>query len=333
MISEIIYQLPLIDIQRKGNKYHFKCFICGDSASNKTKKRGWIFQYKGNWFYKCFNCGESYHFYSFLKIYFPDLYIQFIKKSIKGNVKSNEKEIEKSIQEELKLYNQFPLISIAELDKNHFAYQYIHNRKIPIKTHKNLFYSGDFVKFVNKILNDRYKDWKWTDKRIVIPFKKKNGDIFAFQGRSLENNSQLRYLTFKIDEEYPKIFGLDRIKYDEKIIICEGPFDSLFINNCCAAAGSDLSEENINRFFNKDQCVLLFDLEPRNYEINSKIERFLKFGYNICLLPKYFKKYGKDINDIVINSSLTVEEINNMIHQNIVYGKEGILKHKQWRIK
>ena len=50
----------------------------------------------------------------------------------------------------------------------------------------------------------------------------------------------MRYITIMLDEDSPKVFGLDRVNETEPIYIVEGPFDSLFLDNSIAMAGVTL---------------------------------------------------------------------------------------------
>ena len=52
--------------------------------------------------------------------------------------------------------------------------------------------------------------------RIIIPFITQEGDVFGFQGRSLSNTG-LRYITILLDEDQPKIFGLNTLDYDKRV--------------------------------------------------------------------------------------------------------------------
>ena len=71
----------------------------------------------------------------------------------------------------------------------------------------------------------------YEEPRLVIPFFDKSRKMFAVQGRAL-GQSDLRYITVRIDEQYPKIYGLDRVDISKPIYVVEGPIDSLFIENC-----------------------------------------------------------------------------------------------------
>ena len=43
-----------------------------------------------------------------------------------------------------------------------------------------------------------------------------------------------------LDEDAPKLYGLEKINTEKPIYILEGPFDSLFVENSVAMCGSDV---------------------------------------------------------------------------------------------
>ena len=49
------------------NVFNFRCPICGDSAKKKNKKRGYLYQKNGKFWYCCHNCNVSKSFKNFLK--------------------------------------------------------------------------------------------------------------------------------------------------------------------------------------------------------------------------------------------------------------------------
>ena len=89
-----------------------------------------------------------------------------------------------------------------------------------------------------------------TEPRIIIPLIKDN-EIFGYQGRSLKKSSKVKYITIVLDENQPKIFGLNNVDLNKKVYIVEGPFDSMFIENAIAMVGSDVDyickEYNLDR--------------------------------------------------------------------------------------
>ena len=48
------------NVIKRGEKWQFRCNICGDSKKSKTKRRAWILKSKkGVWIFNCFNsCGS-----------------------------------------------------------------------------------------------------------------------------------------------------------------------------------------------------------------------------------------------------------------------------------
>jgi len=74
MINEIIYQLSLQGLQRKGNQWNFRCNVCGDSKTDNSKKRAWFFQKKSKWMFHCFNCSTSHSFRNYVKYYHSEAY-------------------------------------------------------------------------------------------------------------------------------------------------------------------------------------------------------------------------------------------------------------------
>jgi hypothetical protein len=157
---------------------------------------------------------------------------------------------------------------------------------------------------------------------MVIPFRKENGDVFAYQGRSFGNEPQ-KYITIILDKTYPKIFGLDRISSNSVVNVVEGPFDSLFLPNCIAVAQSDL---RVPEF--KDRATLIPDNEPRNKEICKQIERCIDEGYRVVLWPKGTEE--KDINDMIL-SGKTINDIKDIIHSNTFQGLLAKTVFNNWK--
>ena len=97
------------------------------------------------------------------------------------------------------------------------------------------FYAEKFKKFANS-LKPTFDSEKHDEERIIIPlYYEKN--LIGFQGRSI-NPSPVKYITVMLDDDAPKIYGLDNIRRDAPVYITEGPFDSTFIRNAIAMCGS-----------------------------------------------------------------------------------------------
>jgi len=151
--------------------------------------------------------------------------------------------------------------------------------------------------------------------RLIIPFYGVDGKPFAFQGRAF-GKEQPKYLTIKFDESKQKVFGLDKVNLQEQIYIVEGPIDSMFIDNCLAAGGADLTLR-----VPTEQVTYIFDNEPRNKEIIKRMSKVIDDGYNVVIWPKDLQL--KDVNDLII-SGLTKREIADIISTN-TYSKLSAL--------
>ena len=214
------------------------------------------------------------------------------------------------------------LESIDSLPDDHFAKVYVKQRQIPDQFHSQLYYAPDFKKFISSlgIEKDTLFD---NDQRLVIPFYDKDKTLIAVQGRSLVGNSKLRYITLKIDSENDKLYGLDRVDWNKKVYVVEGPIDSMFVPNCIATSDSHLMKVK-----NSDNVVLVFDNEPRNRAIVDLIEQAIDKNYSVCLWPNTIEQ--KDINDM-IRTGITQSQILSIIDSNTFSGLRAKMEFVNWK--
>ena len=97
-----------------------------------------------------------------------------------------------------------------------------------------------------------------------------------------------------LNDEAPKIYGLDNIRTDAPVYVTEGPFDSTFIRNSIAMCGADADVGS----WGINDAVWIYDNEPRNSEIVSRIERTIDRGEKDVIWPSNVRE--KDINDMVL---------------------------------
>jgi predicted RNA-binding Zn-ribbon protein involved in translation (DUF1610 family) len=298
----------------KNNLYNFRCPLCGDSQKNKSKARGYLYQVKNNTNYKCHNCGVNISFNNFLKQVDSNLHKQYTFEKFKENTSGKN-----FPTEEPKFNFDKPkfksTINLPKAVENLKAKQYLESRNInPYK----FYYTEKFKSWVNTFKHT-FDDLKYDEPRIVIPlFYKK--ELVGFQGRTL-GLSLVKYITIMLDEDAPKIYGLDDIQKDKTIYITEGPFDSTFISNAIALCGAD---GNIDKWITGD-FVWIYDNEPRNAEIHSRIERCINNGEKVVIWPSYIN--CKDINEMIL-SGLNVQDV---IKSNTYFGLEAKLKFTNWK--
>ena len=185
------------------------------------------------------------------------------------------------------------LAKISELNTTHRAKKYLVNRGITEDTLSKFYYCPDFKKWTNKH-KKIFSDTEHDDDRIIIPLRDTEGNLFGYQGRSLDPTSKMRYITVMLDEDAPKLYGLENINTQKPIYILEGPFDSLFVENSVAMCGSDVDI----RSFGWSDYIWVFDNEPRNREIVSRIERCINRGDKVVIWPSHIQE--KDVNEMIL---------------------------------
>ena len=298
----------------KSNLYNFRCPICGDSQKNKNKTRGYLYAVKANTNFKCHNCGASMSLNNFLKQVDPAVHKQYTLEKFKtGKTGRNFVADEPDFKFEAPKFKQ--KIKLPKAIENPRACGYLMARRLdPSK----FFYAEKFKKFANS-LKPTFDSEKHDEERIIIPlYYEKN--LIGFQGRSI-NPSPVKYITVMLDDDAPKIYGLDNIRRDAPVYITEGPFDSTFIRNAIAMCGADL---DISRW-GISNPVWIYDNEPRNREIVNRIGKTIDSGDSVVIWPENID--DKDINDMVM-SGLDVQSV---IESNIYSGLEAQLKFTTWK--
>lgn len=319
-------------IRKDDFTWNFRCPICLDSQKSPNKRRGYVYKQNNDLFYKCHNCGASLSFGNFIKKVNPGLYDEYVLERYSHGESSNKAHTNpdfKNLKPKPRVTKSIiDLPKISFLKKDHPAYQYIQKRKLPDMAMDLLYYTDNFEDFAVKLTAGDYKrklDTKGSDPRIVIPFLDQGGRLIALQGRAVIA-SALRYTTVKLKEDVPKVFGLDRWNPRSLTYITEGPFDSLFLPNCLAMAGSiiDLSSLNLE----KESTVFVYDNERRNKEIVELMNKQISNGYGIVIWNPTNNK--KDINDMIL-SGRTKEDILLEIQQNTRFGITANLLLNEWK--
>ena len=304
--------------------FNFRCPHCGDSQKSKTKARAYLYRVKNDMFFKCHNCGQGQNLANFIKFVDPKLYESYLLERYKKSAPATPKP--KFDFKPTKFTNQTPiddLKSIKDLPEDHPARLYCVNRKIPEKYFDKLFLSDKFMTLVNEVKPNTYKITK-DHPRLIIPFYDTTGKVFAFQGRAF-GKEQPKYLTIKLDENKQKVYGLDKVNFQQPIYITEGPIDSLFIDNCLAAGGADLFLKNK---IPNENITYIFDNEPRNKEIVKRMYKVIEQDFNVVIWPEDLQL--KDVNDMIM-SGLTKLELQDIISNNTYSKLSALTKLNYWK--
>ena len=300
----------------KADLYNFRCPICGDSQKHKNKARGYFYQVKTNTNYKCHNCGASLSFNNFLKQIDTSLHKQYVMEKFKEGHAGGRNFVVEKPKFEFKKPVFRKKLDLPRASEVAIAREYLEKRKLdPTK----FFFTNKFKQWTNTH-KQTFDNITRDESRIVIPLYDVDNNLIGFQGRSLGPNS-VKYITVMINEEAPKIYGLDRIKTEKPIYVLEGPFDSTLVENSVAMCGSDI---DIGTFGWSDY-IWVFDNEPRNREIVNRISKVVNRGDQVVIWPQNVNE--KDVNDMILYG----HDVMSMLKSNTYSGLKAKIKFNNWK--
>ena len=299
----------------KSDLYNFRCPICGDSQRHKNKARGYLYQVKVNTNYKCHNCGVSLSLNNFLKQIDPVLHKQYTMEKFKDGFTGKN-----FVVDEPKLDFKKPVfkkkLDLPRASEVPVAKEYLQKRKLdPTK----FYFAHKFKEWTNK-QKPTFDTIHRDESRIIIPLYDKEHNLMGFQGRSLGPNS-VKYITIMINDDAPKIYGLDKIDETKPIYIIEGPFDSTLVENSVAMCGSDIDI----RTFGWSNYIWVYDNEPRNREIVNRISKTIDRGDKVIIWPNEITQ--KDINDMVLGG----HDVLSVLESNVYSGLKAMIKFNKWK--
>lgn len=309
--------------KRKGNTYNFRCPMCGDSAKDKSRARGYIYDYKGDLKYHCHNCSVTMNFESFLKEIEPGLLQEMSLEKVRerriGTSKFETVPPKKfEYQDSLKM-----LKTVARLPSKHPCRQFVEQRKIPETFYDKLYYVDEFKAWVNTMIPGKFEA-NIDEPRLIIPFVS-DGKMHAFQGRTLIDSSK-KYIMIVTDESVPSLYGFDRLKLNRRRYCVEGPIDSMFLPNCLATGGGDFHTRLVG--VDKNDLILVYDNEPHSKYTVQKMMKAIRAGYSISIWPDRISE--KDINAMVL-AGMSADYVQYVIDQNIVSGVvSGEVAIRRW---
>jgi hypothetical protein len=136
----------------------------------------------------------------------------------------------------------------------------------------------------------------------------------------------LRYITVRINETAPLVFGLDTLKTQEHMYACEGPIDSLFLSNCIAVGGTGFGKlESLG--LDRNKLTVILDNQSRNSEVCKIYQKMIKEGFKILIWPDYTS--AKDINDLIL--AVQGIDIKAFVDNNTYEGFTAQLKFDAWK--
>ena len=163
---------------------------------------------------------------------------------------------------------------------------YLEERKISEKYIDRMMY----------VLNDdsRY------DKRVIIPYFE-NGEFVYFQARSLEKEAKLRYINPVGIDTKEFVFNIDDI--NDELIICEGPFDAMSMDEqaaTCMCSG-DLGIKQIEKIIAKKPNYIIYardNDETGSRTMKKNIGKLIMYGYDKPIYLFEMPEHIKDLNEL-----------------------------------
>lgn len=325
--------LPKLEkVKSCGEKWNFKCPICGDGQSG-YKTRAWFLKDK-TYFFHCFNCDITSSINNFLKNYFPEIYSNYIFEKFKENSENlyiKEKKFDenhKEIFEINKIINPF----LKDVNDYPIALKYLEYRNI--RSSNDIYICENFKNFKNI---EKYKNSNFIkEPRLIIPCYNNKGLISGIVSRALSKRSEKRYINLKFDNNIPLIFGLYdsngnfKIDLNKKIYVCEGSFDAMSIENGVAVNCSDLLVfdnsigSNLLKFIDTIYCC---DNDRRNIEIINQLNKLIENNKKVFIWPE--NVHEKDLNKFIcVNPDININEF---INNNTYQGLQALLMFNQWK--
>lgn len=304
---------------------NFSCPICGDSSSNKTKKRFYIFEKGGSLGCICHNCGYSASLEQLLKFNDDYLYRQLITERF-SEFSVEEKPVIK-VQEKKIIVNDDWKECLIPAQLAPKAIAYLSKRCIPKKSWNRLYYTGNlkhsYLDICSAIGIEADPEKKIPEfAGIFFPFLDKEKHLTFSTLRNLDEKSKLRYVTIEFAPSI-KLFGMESIDEKNKIRVVEGPIDSLCCSN--AIATGDAALDRAAKIFPKENLILIPDNESRAPVQLKRIDKFIREGFSVVIFPRQIKY--KDLNDMV-RAGLKVDSI---IEEFTFSGLEAKLRFNTWK--
>ncbi len=288
-------------LYHKGDKVVMRCPLCGDSKKSSRKRRFSVTIDNGSAFYNCFNCGRSGTFAELVSelkvipiaeairlvetIEFKNIKNILNKTEVKSTPKvKNEQNLNIILEDCITKDTQVSGMILPKYQEK--LLQFISDRKIPSEYNVFIAVQGD------------YKG------RLIIPVYH-NNNIVYFQGRSIDNDVDLKYKNPEI-EKTDIIMNIDNFQRDKFIIVTEGIIDAMMVENyqgTCVLGGSisDCYLSELYKYTDKG-IIIATDNDERGWKERNKLINESKYGKMV----KYYITPNniKDINEYKIKYNI-----------------------------
>lgn len=274
--------------KKSGKEYLIRCPICGDSKKDKNKRRFYMSQ-EGTWY--CHNCGESGNLIQFYmtinNVTYAEAKLQIFGDNILDMVFDETPELTKPTD---LLYKP---LKLPPMDIKDFGNGMMSKRIVAWLKRRNL--TSEYMKYNPKFMISMEDDtFGW----LVIPTFY-HGEIIEIQMR---NVVQKDFRIYKNEDNDFVIYNYDDLDFSRPVIIHEGPFDALFIENSTCQFGVSKSKEHLIQYFidRNIELIFMFDNDQAGYDGLAKL--YDKYGNRFkAFVWDYSLRMYKDVNDAITN--------------------------------
>ena len=312
--------------------YNCRCPICGDSATDPTKRRGYFIQRpESGWSFYCHNCGASQGVKWFLKTTDDELYRRYCLAAFKTqkdlSFETKRPEIKAMSFEEQKILGSTLLVRCSNLPKDHDALKYLEGRKVDREMASRIFWTDDFRTLVQNGTQGKYEIAKLPEKGIVFPVRNFDLKLVGWQVRDIfSEDKRRRFATCTLNGSSGELCFVPRpLDKTKPVFVVEGCIDALFIRNSVARLQAALWKFQPEGL----ECIYFNDQEPRNREVAKEIHRCVDKGLRTVLLPSAFEEM--DVNDLVCRLGMTGEQIEETFTEHSWKGLEAQVRYASWR--
>lgn len=298
-----------------GNRWNCRCPICGDSAKDRQKSRGWFIQRGTNIIYHCFNCDVTMSVGKFLRQNFPELYKDWKREYVieKYGVKTPEKKKEQDAKKQefsertKKLVRNLDSKShsvlsefkkLRELPKDHPAIKWFASRKLPLFLLNDSYYIHDIAPIKNSLQGEDLDEIPCS--RVGFPIWNRDRSLLVgITMRDITGRSKNKYLVIRNKEtDLPLLYGLDRLNLEDPIKVFEGPIDSTFIPNGCAVGNGGVDSAKNHPDLQGCELIYVFDNQPRHKQVVELMNDSISKGLRVAFWDELISE--KDVNDCVL---------------------------------
>ena len=306
-------------------KLSFACPVCGDSEKKSSKKRGNLYLDTGA--YKCFNDGCMAYmtlgeFVAKMSrehgIMLPSFVLETEFKAVK--VKRDDNQLVRFLTSDTgdlvkitDVINRFGLKRLDQIEGPSRALDYITGRDL------------NLVKDFGDCLYADASD----NKIFIFNFDRRSGRLLGFSMRSLNPNAERKYiiktytdlaniflqknLSKQLIEDanfLNNYFNVLNVDFSKPILLAEGQFDSLLLDNCIATSGVSKAKSIMANLGAKSGVRIIFDRDKAG---RTQMMQFIKMGYSVFMWNKIIsdlKPYCETQHEIIGLSK--IKDINDL---------------------